>query len=111
MKITRQVIAHMADDARALTDGAYGMMESSRPGRPATITDVKADIVWQGPDYLRQAAAFYAGIVDLLTATTPPETLRVLAEVRTRHGQCVNDGRNAARDWATAKRGERAGAR
>jgi hypothetical protein len=104
MKMTNEIAARMAQRARILTCGAYGVMTSAPSGRDPKITDVKAGMVWQGPDNTRQAAAFYAGLVAQLSVDIHPEVRRVLAEVGGRHGRYVEDGRGAARTWAAAVR-------
>lgn len=104
MKITTETVARLARTARRATAGAYGLAEAARPGKPAKVTDTAAGLTWQGPDALRQAAAFYAGLIDQLTDPTPGPVLAVVAEVRARHGNYITDGRDAA---ATVRAGAR----
>lgn len=99
MKITTETVSRLARDVRKATDGAYGLAESARPGKPAQITDTATGLTWYGADCARRAAAYYAGMLEVLTSPVAEPVQRILRETRERHGRYCDDGRVAARSY------------
>ncbi len=102
MKITSETVARIAREVRKVTDGKYGMVEAARPGRAAHVTDTATGLTWHGQDCARKAAAYYAGMLHVLTDPMSEPVARILRETTARHGRYCDDGRVAARAYRRA---------